>query len=275
MADKRKKVVFIGGGSLYFEGVIAELCSTKGLPPLEVVFYDIDKTRNDLMCQVGRRVVDITGADVILSKTIQIAKALSGADFAVASVGVHGPKREWHLIDSNVAAEFGIITTTGDTVGPSGISQGLRLIPIMVGLAKKMEKYCPNCILLNHSNPMGAVVRAIQKYTSINVIGYCHNTAAAQRLFARALKVGHEELDLRVAGVNHMVWLMDILHQGKSVYPLLKKKLRKLSDKELGHNRYAMDVCNITRPLSYWWRPSHHRVLPSCKGPIQDQTHAL
>jgi len=93
---------------------------------------------------------------------------------------------------------------------------------------------------------MGAVVRAIQKYTKINTIGYCHNTATAQRLFARALEVDKNELDLRIAGVNHMVWLFDILHQGKSVYPLLKEKLGALDEEALGTNRFAMDVCDVT-----------------------------
>lgn len=246
MAQRRKKVVFIGGGSLYFEGVTSELCTTKGLPPMDIVFYDIDKKRNDLMHRIGQRIVKITGADVELSQTNVLPKAIDGADFAVASVGVHGPKRQWHLTDSKVASKFGIMTTTGDTIGPSGISQGLRLIPIMVNVARNMEKYCPECIILNHSNPMGAVVRAVQKYTSINIIGYCHNTASAQRLFARTLGVDKDELDLRIAGVNHMVWLLDILHKGKSVYKKLKKKLNALSPKDLGPNRFAMDVCNIT-----------------------------
>ncbi|MHC4871774.1 MAG: family 4 glycosyl hydrolase [Planctomycetota bacterium] len=242
----RKKIVYIGGGSLYFESVTAELATTEGLPPLHIVFYDPDKKRNDLMFRIGHRIVEITGADITFEKTQNTLKAIDGADFAIASVGVHGPKRKWHLIDSKVAAKFGIITTTGDTVGPSGISQGLRLIPIMVDLAKKMEKYCPDCIILNHSNPMGAVVRAVQKYTKMNIIGYCHNTAATQRLAARALKCDKDELDLRVAGVNHMVWLLDILRNGKSVYKQFKKKLHTISKKDLGPNLFARDVCDVT-----------------------------
>ncbi len=241
----RKKIVFIGGGSLYFESVTAELATTEGLPPLEIVFYDIDPKRNDLMYRIGCRIAGITGADITLSKTGELARAIDGADFAVASVGVHGPKRQWHLTDSRVAAKFGIITTTGDTIGPSGISQGLRLIPIMVNIARQMERYCPDCVILNHSNPMGAVVRAVQKYTPINIIGYCHNTASAQRLFARTLGVDKSELDLRIGGVNHMVWLLDILHKGKSVYDALKKKLNNLNPEALGHNRFALDVCNV------------------------------
>ncbi len=246
MKNRRLKIIFIGGGSLFFESVTAEFATTPNFPPAHLVFYDPDKQRNDLMYQIAQRIVAQTAADITLAETQDLIEAIDGADFAVASVGVHGPERKWHLIDSEVAAKFGIITTTGDTVGPSGISQGLRLIPIMVDIAKKMEKYCPDCIILNHSNPMSAVVRAVQKYSSINIIGYCHNTTIAKELFAKALEVDSQELDLRIAGINHMVWLLDILHNGKTVYPELKQKLNTLDAEKLGPNKFAMDVCNLT-----------------------------
>jgi len=97
--SERKKIVYIGGGSLYFEIVTAELATTKGMPPLDVYFYDIDAERNDIMCRVGERVVAKTGADIQCFQTTNMKQALDGADFAIASVGVHGPNREWHLAD--------------------------------------------------------------------------------------------------------------------------------------------------------------------------------
>lgn len=242
----RIKIVFIGGGSLFFKDVTAEFVATKNFFPAHIVFYDPDTQRNDVMFKIAQRIIAKTGADITLAKTQDTIEAITDADFAIASVGVHGPDRQWHLADSEMAAKFGIMTTTGDTVGPSGISQGLRLIPIMVDIAKKMEIYAPNCIILNHSNPMGAVVRAVQKYTSINIIGYCHNTANNKKLFAKTLGVDADELSLQIAGVNHMVWLLDILHQGKSVYSQLREKLNALTPEELGTNRFALDVCNIT-----------------------------
>ena len=243
--SERKKIVFVGGGSLYFELVTAELASTEAMPPLDIVFYDIDAKRNDIMHKVGKRVVEKAGADIKCFKTTKVAEALDGADFAIASVGVHGPNREWHLADSNVCARHGIITTTGDTVGPSGLSQGLRLIPIMVDLAKQMEKYCPDCVMLNHSNPMSPVIRAIFKYSKIHAIGYCHNWAATRALISRALDVKKEEIDMRIGGVNHMGWLLKVFHNGKDVYPLFRQKLKKLGSKKLNTNIFAREVCEV------------------------------
>ena len=241
--SERKKIVYIGGGSLYFEIVTAELATTSGMPPLDVYFYDIDAERNDIMCRVGERVAAKTGADIQCFQTTNMKQALDGADFAIASVGVHGPNREWHLADSKVCARYGIITTTGDTVGPSGLSQGLRLIPAIVDIVKKLEKYSPNCIFLNHSNPMSPVIRAVAKYSKIHAVGYCHNWSHARDLVANALDIDKEEIDMRIAGVNHMGWLLALYHRGIDIYPAFRQKLKRLGPKKLGTNIFAREVC--------------------------------
>jgi len=224
---KNLKIVLLGGGSLYFESVIAEIATTPELHGSRVVLYDIDARRMDLIRRVGERISAKTGSELAISATGQLGRALDGADFAIASIGVHGPKATWHKQDSDVAAQFGIIHTTGDTVGPGGLSQGLRIIPIFVHIARNMEKYCPQAILLNHSNPMGPICRSVRKYTKIHVIGYCHNVAADIHYFGRVLDVPPEELQVTAAGCNHMMWLLGIAHRGKDVYPTLKRKILK------------------------------------------------
>ncbi len=236
----KKKIVLLGGGSLYFESVLAELATTQKLPHLDVVLYDINARRMDLIHRVGQRVAAKTGADMTIGQTTQLPRALDGADFAIASIGVHGPNALWHKRDSDVAARFGIIQTTGDTVGPSGLSQALRIIPIFHHIGQAMEKYCPDAILLNHSNPMSPICRSIRKHTSINVIGYCHNVLHGHRYLAKTLEVKPSELRLVVAGTNHMVWLLEACHHGKDAYPMLRTKLKPVQ----GH-RFAKEVMDL------------------------------
>ena len=219
------KIVLLGGGSLYFETVIAELACTPELAGSDVMLYDVDAKRMDLVYRVGLRIVAETKAELRLSATTSLARALDGANFAIASIGVHGPKAGWHKLDSDVAAKFGIMQTTGDTVGPSGLSQALRIIPIFLQIARAMEKYCPDAVLLNHSNPMGAICRAVAKYTRIRVIGYCHNVAGDLRFFGRILKLDHQALEPVFAGPNHCVWMWGLKYHGRDVFPLLKRRL--------------------------------------------------
>ncbi|MFN2351525.1 MAG: alpha-glucosidase/alpha-galactosidase, partial [Kiritimatiellia bacterium] len=148
-----------------------------------------------LIRQVGQRINRHYKSRLKIVATKDRARALDGADAAIASIGVHGPSKQWHKLDVEAVAQFGIMQTTGDTVGPSGISQGLRIIPIFVDLAKAMERYCPGCFLLNHSNPMGPICRAVTKTSSIPIIGYCHNVAGGIGTFAKVLGAQPSELD--------------------------------------------------------------------------------
>ncbi len=218
------KIVLLGAGSLFFEAVIIEIARTPELYGADVVLYDIDEERMKLIEQVGRRLSDHYKGGLNITTTTDRARALDGADAAVASIGVHGHGQKWHQKDVEAVAKFGIMQTTGDSVGPSGISQGLRIIPIFVDIARDMERYCPDCHLLNHSNPMGAICRAVTKATSIKTIGYCHNVINDFSVFAKTLGVEKSELDVVVAGVNHMTWLLEMRHKGKDVYPDFKKR---------------------------------------------------
>ena len=218
------KIALLGAGSLFFEAVIIEIARTPELYGADVVLYDIDDKRMKLIEQVGRRLSDHYKGGLNLTTTTDRARALDGADAAVASIGVHGPAQQWHQKDVEAVAKFGIMQTTGDSVGPSGLSQGLRIIPIFVDIARDMERYCPDCHLLNHSNPMGAICRAVTKATSIQTIGYCHNVINDVGIFAKILGVEKSELDVVVAGVNHMTWLLEMRHKGKDIYPEFKKR---------------------------------------------------
>jgi len=228
----KRKIVLLGAGSRYFESVLGEFAVRPELAGCAVVLYDVDTKRMNLIKQVGRRIIQKTGAKLKLSSTTDLARALDGADFAISSIGVHGPGGRWHKLDCDVCGDFGIIHTTGDTVGPAGLSQGLRIIPIYVKIARQMKKYCPDVILLNHSNPMNPICRAITKYTGINVIGYCHNVAGDTNWFGRILGVDPNELETTVAGPNHMCWLLAIRHKGRDVYPELKRRILKRKPEE-------------------------------------------
>ncbi|NCO92284.1 MAG: hypothetical protein COZ06_18910 [Armatimonadetes bacterium CG_4_10_14_3_um_filter_66_18] len=140
----------------------------------------------------------------------------------------------WHDEDMQLAAKYGIIQTTGDTVGPGGLSAALRIVPLYVEIAEAMDRLCPDAILLNHSNPMVPICRAINKYTGVCVLGLCHGAQGTEQYVAEVLGIPREELSFRSVGVNHMLWMTDIRHRGRDVYPLLRGKLDERGDEE-GH----------------------------------------
>jgi len=232
MASRR--IVLLGAGSYYFHTVLGELGATPELAGSEVVLFDVNKRRMEMTYGLGKRLLAKAGKGSTIRKARSLGQAVDGADYVITSIGVHRPTdkqtevAEWHHLDVAACARLGVIHTTGDTVGPAGISQGLRIIPIFLDIAAAMTKYCPDAVLLNHSNPMGAICRAISKYSSIHAIGYCHNVYGDLRRISRLLGVPREELDCTAAGINHMGWFLDIRRGDKDLYPRLKRKVRAL-----------------------------------------------
>ena len=98
----------------------------------------------------------------------------------------------------------GIKQSVGDTVGPGGISRALRNIPVMVGIARDMEEVCPDAWLLNITNPMTTLCRAVTRETEIATVGLCHEVTMAQFTLSQLLDADFRAFDLTVTGVNHL-----------------------------------------------------------------------
>lgn len=221
-----KKIVLLGGGSAFFRTVIGELAITGELAGSDIVFHDVYEPHMKLLAQYGQRLTEQTGVDLRISWTTDLAKAVDGADFAVSSIGVSGPDRKYHELDITIPAKYGIYQTTGDTTGPGGLFAGFRSIPIFLKICREMEKRCPEVIFLNHSNPMMMICRAMIKHTGIKkFIGLCHGAQGTISYLARVLEIPVEELDIITVGLNHLLWVTRLRHNGKDMYPILKEKL--------------------------------------------------
>jgi alpha-galactosidase len=176
-----KKIVCLGGGSLYFRTALADLVVTEGLAGSEIVLYDIDPEKTKLMAQLGKRLAEQSGTGMRVRVCTDLADAVDGADFAISSIGGvgksggHVHSTSLHKQDLLIPARYGIYQIVGDTCGPAGMMMAFRSIPIYLSICREMERRCPKVVFLNHSNPMAVLCRAMIKYTDIeHVIGICH-----------------------------------------------------------------------------------------------------
>jgi len=234
MADK--KIVCLGGGSLYFRRALPDLLVSQDLAGSEIVLYDIDGEKVELMAEVGRRLAEEAGTGFRVRHTTDLADAVDGADFAISSIGGSGAEvtanvygSYYHAADVRIPAKYGIQQVIGDTCGPAGMMMALRSIPAYMQICAEMEKRCPDVILFNHSNPMAVLCRAMRKYTNINVIGICHGVQGGIRYAAEILEVPAEELECVWVGTNHYYWFTRLRHRGRDVYPEL---MRRMSERE-------------------------------------------
>jgi alpha-galactosidase len=219
------KIALLGAGSLYFPEVLEDLAATAGLSGSEVCLYDLDHDKCGLMADLGNRVASREGSGLRVRACEDLAAALDGASFALSSIGasgasaggIHGTAA--HNADRVIPARYGIFQLAGDTGGPAGMMLGLRSIPVHLGIAREMEKRCPHAILLNHSNPMAVLCRAIHKHTSITAIGLCHGVQGGIRRVARLMGVQPGDLEVVWIGTNHYHWFTRICLNGRDIYP--------------------------------------------------------
>ena len=231
-----KKIVCLGAGSLYFPRALGDLVMTEDLAGSEMTLYDLDAEKAERMAAMGRRLADQAHAECSIRAATELADAVDGVDFAIASIGGSGAEITsnvysscYHSADMHIPAKYGIHQVVGDTAGPAGLMMGLRSIPAYLTLCREMERRCPNVVLLSHSNPMGVLCRAMNKYSSIHVVGICHGVQSTIHQAAEMLGVPAAELDCTWIGTNHYYWFLRVLHNGQDV----TGKLQAVAD-ELG-----------------------------------------
>ena len=228
------KVVCLGAGSYYFSRALGDIAITPGLAGSEVTLYDIDFEKAELMAKLGRRLTREAGARLKVRACEKLADAVDGADFAVSSIGGSGPSlggvygTAVHSADVLIPAKYGIYQLVGDTGGPAGMMMGLRSIPVYLSICREMEKRCPEVVVLNHSNPMAPLCRAMIKYSGIRkVIGICHGVQGGVMQLAELMGVEPEELEVVWIGTNHYYWFTRIRLHGKDIYPEVMARARK------------------------------------------------
>jgi alpha-galactosidase len=186
---------------------------------------DIDAERLEFAERSVKRIIELGNYPATVKTTLSRAEALQGADVVMVTIlagGVH----VWRH-DIEIPKQYGIDINVGDTRGPSGIFRALRTIPEMLAIAKDMEKYCPNAMMLNYTNPMAMLCRAMQRESNIEITGLCHSVQGTAEMLARWIGVPYEEIDYLCAGINHMAWYLRFDHKNQSVYPLIRAAMDK------------------------------------------------
>ena len=109
--------------------------------------------------------------------------------------------------------------------------RALRTIPVLEMFGRNVEKYCPNAVFLNYTNPMGMLSGYMQRFTDVRFVGLCHSVqVAVPKLFDGIGMEYSDKIQWKIAGINHMAWLLEITKDGVDLYPEIKKR-----SKEMGY----------------------------------------
>ena len=153
-----------------------------------------------------------------ISAHLDRREALQGADFVINTIQVGGARAT--QVDFDVPARFGLRYTIADTIGVGGVFRGLRTIPVVLGIARDMEEICPDAWLLNYTNPLAILVRAVSEATldpgrravPLGLLDRSTGWPATSGL-------PRDEVDAASAGLNHLAFVLRLEHRGRDLYP--------------------------------------------------------
>ena len=220
------KIAFIGAGSLGFtRGLVRDVLTFPLLEDATLALMDVDPERLDFAKRSVQRIVDLSGKPAKVEATQSRAEALQGADVVLVTILANGLDVWRH--DIEIPKKYGIDTNIGDTRGPSGIFRALRTIPVMLDIARDMERHCPDATMLNYTNPMVLLCRAMQRETSIKLTGLCHSVQGTAEMLAGWIGAPMSEITYTCAGINHMAFYLKYDWNGKDAYPLIRQAMER------------------------------------------------
>ena len=227
----KRTVVLLGVGSTFFTRGIIESLVTRG-GEWDVRLVDIDAKCLDIAVNLSKRVVESYNASATITGSLDRRDVLAGADVVVSTIGVGG-RKAWEK-DVLVPRQFNIYQSTGDTFGAGGVSRSLRMLPVLVEVARDIERFCPNAIFVNFSNPMGTCCRAVGKTTPVKTIGLCSGVRAFHERLSKIAGVPAQEVFCKAIGVNHFTWITELVHKGRNILPMIRDRMIATDKREAG-----------------------------------------
>ncbi|MDB8564332.1 alpha-glucosidase/alpha-galactosidase [Turicibacter sanguinis] len=219
------KITFIGAGSTVFaKNVLGDCMLTPSLQDAHIALYDIDLKRLDESYQMLENInKNCNESRATIVSYTDAREALTDATFVVNAIQVGGYE-PCTVTDFEIPKKYGLRQTIADTLGIGGIFRGLRTIPVLLDYCKIMEEVCPDAWLLNYTNPMSILTLAVLKATKIKTIGLCHSVQVCAPDLLRHLGMEYDNVSYKIAGINHMAWLLEVESNGQDLYPKIREK---------------------------------------------------
>jgi alpha-galactosidase len=222
------KITFLGAGSGFTAGVLRDVMLIPGFKGGEMRLVDIDSKRlaitTRLIKSLAGYMKDQHGLNWKISGVVNRKKALPGTDYIINCIEVSGT--QCVRADNDIPLKYGIDQCIGDTIGPGGIFKALRTVPAWIEILHDVEKYCPNALVLNYTNPMSIMTLAGVRSTGAQLVGLCHSVQGASKKMASLAGVPLEEMAWKCAGINHFAWMTELKHKGRDLYPRIFKRAR-------------------------------------------------
>ena len=234
------KITLIGAGSVVFaKSLLGDVLQFPELSDATICLMDIDAARLRTTETMTLRMIAKLGVNARVEATLDQRQAIRGARYVICTIQVGGYD-PGTILDFEIPRKFGLRQTIADTLGVGGVFRGLRTIPVVNRIARDIaEVGAPGCMLLNYTNPMAMLCRAVDRAVGIPHVGLCHSVQSTSRRLAAYASLDYSDVSYLVAGINHMAFFLKFECRGRDAYPLL---FRKLNDPAFESDRVRFEM---------------------------------
>jgi len=201
------KIAVIGGGSTYTPELIEGFANRPQLPVDELVLYDIDQPRLEIVGGLARRILHRLGFTGQLTLSTDLDQTVRGASAVLIQLRVGGQAAR--LTDEVLPNQLGLLGQ--ETTGPGGFFKALRTVPVVLHIADRVRALAgPDCWIIDFTNPVGINTRALLD-AGHKAMGLCNVAIGFQRRIAEHLGVDPDTVQLDHAGLNHLTWIRSVM----------------------------------------------------------------
>ena len=269
-----KKITFIGAGSVQFTtAVVKDITTFPAFNEAHICLMDTNEYRLEKIKECVIRIKNEMNSDITISTTLSREEALTDADAVICTV-FNGDIDIWrHEIE--IPMKYGVNINVGDTRSVSGIFRALRNIPLMLDICKDVEQICPKAVMLNYTNPMSMLCKAMQTYTNVDVTGLCHSVQGTSKMLAQWAGADYSKVKYTCVGINHMAFFTELTEDGKDLYPIISEKIKEKEfyNKEKVRNEifktfgyYVTESSGHNSEYTPWFRKRADLLEKYCSG---------
>jgi alpha-galactosidase len=235
------KITFLGAGSTVFaKNVLGDCMLTPALQGFELALFDIDAERLADSANMLNNLKASTGSTCTVKAYADRREALRGAKYVVNAIQVGGYD-PCTITDFEIPKKYGLRQTIADTVGIGGIFRNLRTIPVMLDFARDIQDVCPDAWFFNYTNPMAVLTNAMNTLGGVRTVGLCHSVQVCVPHLFESLGMDPTGVQAKIAGINHMAWLLEVSKDGVDLYPEIKRRAAE-KQKEKHHDMVRFEL---------------------------------
>lgn len=217
------KVAFIGGGSLRLLPLLRGIMGNtpQAFANSELRFIDLKRDRAEAVAAMVKASPEFSKVDsCTISCPANTDEGLKDIDVLYLTMAARREPEETQALF--LAHEYGLHAS--DQLTPNGAFLSMRLGPVILNLARKLEVLSPNALMLIFPNPVAVYSAMVNTFTKIRAIGICGGFNNHRWDLTRAL-LGRHEFDPKwnvvAAGINHLSFILRGDYMGEDLYSSL------------------------------------------------------